>query len=238
MGTPVDLAVMAQAGALGAEGIVALDAQGNVLYCAPESLPALAQLEPPGMGFQSIQAFELAADRLYVLDPPANAIWIYDAQGGVFSGSPSPYFIEQVPNLEGAIDLTVAGDSLLILYADGRVDRCRRYSELDPVAGPQTRLDCSLGAPFQDDRPGRGSSDRIPDALPVAVVFSQPPESSLYFLDRLTGSIFQYSADLYYQAQYRPEEPFGQEVSTLALSPERTLFIAAQGQVYFARLTR
>jgi|Deesub1362A_J573_1020465.scaffolds.fasta_scaffold06489_2 hypothetical protein len=238
MGVPVGLTVVPQAGPLGNEGIVALDAQGTVLYCAADSLPALATLEPPGMGFQAIQDFELVDDRLYVLDPPANAIWIYDAQGAIFSGSPAPYFIEEVPNLEGAIDLTVAADSLLILHADGHVDRCRRFSEIDPIAGPQTRLDCTTNAPFQDEQRGRPPSPRIPDALPVAVIFSEPPESSLYFLDRLSGSVFQYSSDLFYQAQYRPSEPFPQDVLTLALSPERTLFVSTARQVYFSRLTR
>ena len=68
MGTPIALAVQPEPGALGVEGVVALDGDGTLLYCAPGQTPAVSQLTPPDTGFGRIEAIAVTNDVLYVLD--------------------------------------------------------------------------------------------------------------------------------------------------------------------------
>ena len=232
MGTPMALAVQPEPGALGAEGVVALDGDGTLLYCAPGQTPAVSQLTPPDTGFGRIEAIAVTNDVLYVLDPRANAVWMYDASGGLFSGGPAMYFAESVPDLKGAIDLAMTQEELFLLYQNGKLDRCRRVLD-DSSASLQTiRVDCEKGLVFQDERPGGATSDHIPGAAPITAVYSPPPEPSLYFLDLLTGGVYHYSMRLVYQGLYLPGAELEGEVTALALGPPNDLYVAAGAQVY------
>lgn len=237
-GRPVDLALQAEPGALGVAGVVVVDSDGGLVYCAPEKEPAVGELEPPDIGFSRIQAVDVAGSRLYVLDPPANAVWLYDASGGVFSGSPTLYFAEDVPDLSDVIDLAVTEDELLLLHTDGALDRCRRQVETLPNGSTRLASHCERRATFQDARPGFEPLDHIPGAIPLEVVYSPPPEPSLFFLDSVAGSVYQYSLRLVYQAQFRPTEPFEGEVTALTVAPPNDLFVAAGDQVYVASALR
>jgi hypothetical protein len=229
---PIDIVIQRAPGALGAEGMVAIDEDGTLLYCAPERQPALAQLTPPDLGWGRIQAFDVYGDSLYVLDPVVNAVWIYEASGGFFSGTPELYFVEEVRDLKSAIDLALAQDELIILYADGRIDRCRRFRESTDDGGRAFRIECDAEPFFQDDRPDRASSQQIPGAVPVEMAYSAPPEPSLYFLDLLSNSVFHYSMRLVYQGQYIPLEPLEGEISAMTLGPPNDLYVAVGSQVY------
>lgn len=230
--SPIDIVLQRAPGALGAEGMVAIDEDGTLLYCAPERQPALAQLTPPDLGWGRIQAIDVYGDGLFVLDPVVNAVWIYEASGGFFSGTPELYFVEEVRDLKSAIDLALAQDELVILYADGRVDRCRRFHESTDDGGRAFRVECDAEPFFQDDRPDRASSQQIPGAVPVEMAYSAPPEPSLYFLDLLSNSVFHYSMRLVYQGQYIPIEPFEGEISAMTLGPPNDLYVAVSSQVY------
>jgi hypothetical protein len=231
MGAPIALAVQPEPGALGAEGVVALDADGTLLYCAPGQTPAVSQLTPPDTGFGRIEAIAVAQDVLYVLDPRANAVWMYDASGGLFSGGPGMYFADSVPDLKGAMDLAMTQEELFLLYQNGTLDRCRRALE-DPTNLQSVRVDCERGLIFQDERPGGAASDHIPGAAPITAVYSPPPEPSLYFLDLLTGGVYHYSMRLVYQGLYLPNAELEGEVTALALGPPNDLYVAAGAQVY------
>jgi hypothetical protein len=232
LSTPIDIVLQREPGALGAEGVVAIDADGTLLYCAPERQPALAQLTPPDLGWGRIQAIDVYGDNLYILDPVVNAVWIYEASGGFFSGTPELYFVEEVRDLKSAIDLALAQDELVLLYADGQVDRCRRFREAAEEGGRVFRVECEAEPNFQDDRPGRESSPQIPGAVPVEMAYSAPPEPSLYFLDLLSNSVFHYSMRLVYQGQYIPIEPFEGEISAMTLGPPNDLYVAVGSQVF------
>jgi len=234
--TAVDLVVQPSPGALGTEGIVAVDIDGTLVYCAPGASPASSQLTAPDLGWGRIQAIHVQYENLYVLDPDLNSIWIYDASGGLFTGSPSLYFVEEVPDLSTAIDLAMAQDELYILYKDGSIDRCRRTRETSSEEGTQFRVECVTDLEFQDERAGFPPSSELPDGTPSSMVYSPPPEPSLFFLDQEEGSIFQYSMRLVYQGRYLPEEEWLDPVSTFTLGPLNDLFIAAGDQVYTAPL--
>ena len=238
MGIPVDIVIQAQPGALGVEGMVAVDQDGTLLYCAPDRQPALAQLTPPDIGWGRIRAIDVFDESLYVMDTDTNAVFIYDATGGLFSGNPSLFFVEEVPKLSSAIDLAMAQDELFILYADGRLDRCRRKYE--PASGNtlRIRVECDDDLHYQDERPGYEATTHIPGAIPVEMAYSAPPEPSIFFLDTFNKSVFHYSMRLVYQGQYMALHPFEEEISALTLGPPNDLFLAAGEQVYHAQPSR
>ena len=238
MGVPVDIVIQAQPGALGVEGMVAVDQDGTLLYCAPDRQPALAQLTPPDVGWGRIQAIDVFDESLYVIDTENNAIYIYDATGGLFSGNPSLYFVEEVPKLSGAIDLAMAQDELFILHADGRLDRCRRKHEPTSATTFRIRVECDDDLRFQDERPGYEATTHIPGAIPVEMAYSAPPEPSIFFLDSFNNSVFHYSMRLIYQGQYMSLQPFDEEISALTLGPPNDLFIAVGEQVYHSQPSR
>lgn len=234
MGLPIDIVVQTEPGALGVEGVVAVDEDGTLLYCAPDRQPSLAQLAPPDIGWGRIAAIDVFGDNLYVLDPSSDAVWIYEAIGGFFTGNPALYFVEEIRELRGAIDLSKASDELVVLYADGHLDRCRRFLEPNPQGGERIRVDCEPDSNFQDDRPNREATAQIPGALPVEMVYSPPPEPSLYFLDSMSNSVFHYSLRLVYQGQYLPKEPLEGEVTAMTLGPPNDIYLAVGTQVYHA----
>lgn len=234
--TAVDLVVQPSPGALGAEGIVAVDVDGTLVYCAPGTSPASSQLTPPDLGWGRIQSIHVQYESLYVLDPEINAVWVYDASGGLFTGSPELYFVEEVPDMSTAIDIAMAQDELYILYKDGSIDRCRRTRSSSEEDGTQFRVECVDDLEYQDERAGFAPSPELPNGTPSSMVYSAPPEPSLFFLDREQGTVFHYSMRLVYQGRYLPKEEWPGQVSVFTLGPLNDLFIAAGDQVYTAPL--
>jgi hypothetical protein len=238
VGSVVDLVIQRAPGALGSEGVVAIDPDGTLIYCAPDSQPAVAQLTAPDTGWGRIESIDVFEDHLYVLDSEANSVWIYDARGGLFSGAPTLYFAEAVRDLSGAIDVAMAQDELFVLYADGKIDRCRRVTEDDPGGGVRIRVECEENPRFQDDRPGYEDSPFIPGAVPLEMAYSPPPEPSLFFLDSLSNSAYHYSMRLVYQGQYLPQEPFEGDITAMTLGPPNDLFLAVSSNVYYTQPLR
>ena len=233
---PVALVVQAEPGALGAEGVVGIDSDGTLLYCAPGAQPLTGQLATPDIGWGKLQAVEVSGNSLYVLDPVKNAVWIYDASGGLFSGTPALYFAEEVPQLGTAVDLALALDELIILYADGQIDRCRRSIENAPDGSLRIRVECEAEPRFQDERPGQAPRTNILGGLPASIEYSPPPEPSLFFLDLTQGTVYHYSMRLVYQGQY--PTAFGSKASAITIGPPNGLFVAVGDQVYAAQLGR
>jgi len=233
---PVSLVVQTEPGALGTEGVVAIDPDGTLLYCAPGAEPLTGQLATPDIGWGKLQAIEVSGNSLYVLDPVKNAVWIYDASGGLFSGTPALYFAEEVPQLGTAVDLALALDELIILYADGKIDRCRRNIENNPEGSLRIRVECEQEPRFQDERPGQPPRTNMPGGLPASIEYSPPPEPSLFFLDLSQGTVYHYSMRLVYQGQY--PTPFGSEATAITSGPPNGLFVAVGDQIYSAQLGR
>lgn len=238
MDAPIDIEIQEEPGALGVEGVVAIDHDGTLLYCAPDRQPLMAELTPPDVGWRRITAIDVFADTLYVLDSAIDSVYLYSAAGGLFSGVPEFYFAEEVHDLNGSIDLALAQDELILLYADGQLDRCRRYEEYDPQGNPRIRVECDENPQFDDERAGFEPSAQIPGAIPIAMEYTPPPEPSLFFLDSLNNRVFHYSLRLVYQAQYMPQEPFPEDLTALTLGPLNDLYVAAGNQVYYAQTTR
>jgi hypothetical protein len=238
LGKIVDIVIQPAPGALGTEGVVAVDESGRLLYCAPGSHPAFGSLAAPDIGWGRIQAVDELNDRLYVLDPVANAIWVYDASDGLFSGDPTFYFAEAVPQLKEAIDLAVTQDEMLVLYHDGRLDRCTRSIDNTLTGTSKIVVECDPDQRFTDDRPGYEPSATLPGSPPLSMVYSPPPEPSLFFLIGADNTIFHYSMRLVYQGQYKSNDPFDAPISAMTIGPPKELYIGVGSQVYYAQPAR
>lgn len=225
-GRIVDVMIQPEPGALGTQGVVAVDSTGALVYCAPGSLPAAGNLTPPDTGWGQLKAVDLSGDYLYVLDPKANQIWIYAAADGLFVGTPAIYFTEVIQSLNHAVDLAATQDELVILYDDGLVDVCRRPQERAPDGSLRIRVECDQNVQLA------GATSTLTD-----VIYSPPPEPSLYFLDPQGGSVYQYSLRLAYQGRFLPTPPLEEELTDLAVGPPRDLFLASGDQVFFAQPT-
>jgi hypothetical protein len=223
-GRIIDILVQPEPGALGVQGIVAVDAGGNLVYCAPGVLPATGVLTPPDTGWGEIRAVDLSGDNLFVLDPKANQVWIYTAADGLFAGAPAIYFTEVVQSLNHAVDIAASRDELVVLHDDGLVDVCRRPQEKAPDGSLRIRIECE-----QDIDVGPA------DVAPKRVIYSPPPEPSLFFLDPANGAIYQYSLRLAYQARFVPTPALPEAPANLAVGPPRDLFLVTGEQVYFAQ---
>lgn len=237
IGSPVDLAIEPAPSALNAESIIAIDEVGNIVYCAPDKEPATSRLTMPDIGWGKISAFDIYNNSLYVMDTDLDAVWVFDSTSGLVSGKPTLYFVDQVPDLEEAIDISASQNGLLILYADGRVDQCNRVANSDSGVGEQLGSVCIQLKGF-DEREGIGESDQIPNAQPVELLYSPPPDPSFYFLDVKSGGVFRYSLNMIYQGQYHPVVPFDEKLTSMTFGPPNVIFVATGNQVYHAFLNR
>jgi hypothetical protein len=239
LSTLVGIAIVPEPSALGVESIVGMDGAGRVIYCAPDKIPTTAELAPPELGWGMIRTFEIYNEKLYVLDTDRNDVFVYDASNGFISGNPTSYFMSQLHDLSGATDIVGSQDGLLILYSDGHLDLCQQVSETDPTSNNALRTECTT-LMFKDERIGHEEEAfrQIPDASPIQVYFSPPPEPSLYFQDSLFGGVYQYSMRMIYQTKFLPQKPFDDEVTSFVIGPPNHVYIAAGNQIYYAQLER
>ncbi len=125
VGTLVDILALPKVNALGAT-VLGIDANGNLLYCAPGQVPQAIPLPAlPNTSWGSVTAFALDGENLYVLDAPSRAIWVFVGKDSSFTDSPYFYFGNQIPaSIDSAIDMAVSGDDLYMLHSDGHVSTC------------------------------------------------------------------------------------------------------------------
>lgn len=237
VGTLIDIAALPKVNTRNAS-LLAMDANGTLLYCAPNADPIAVPLVTPELGWRGISGFVLDPDgqNLYVLDPLGNAVWVYAGNFGDFPNLPIMFFGEQVPqNMNTAIDLAANGDELFLLFQDGHVTACT-LSRLDVVP---TR--CTDPVTFVDNRPGQQSGKMIADAIFTQLSFADPPDPSLYFFEPLTQAIYRFSPQsdaLTLQGQFRASEDqrkfmMAAPATAMTMSPNRYLFMSAGDQVYF-----
>ncbi|MBM3152828.1 MAG: hypothetical protein FJZ96_11625 [Chloroflexi bacterium] len=238
VGALIDIATLPAYNQFGAT-LLAMDGSGALLYCAPGEEPQAARLAAPDISFKGIAGFTLDTDanNLYILDPAANAVWVYAGYQGSYADLPIFFFGEQIPaEMSSAIELAATRDDLYLLFASGQVTICT-VSRLDEVP---TR--CYDPATLVDNRPGHQSGPTITDALFTQMTFASPPDPSLYLLVPNTQAVYRFSPrpdSLNLQAQLRAtvnqsRELSGLQASAMAISPSRYLFLSIGNQVYYA----
>ena len=235
VGTLVDIIALPKVNTLNAT-VVGIDANGNLLYCAPDQVAQAIPLPPlPNTNWGRITSIATDSSSLYVLDAQKRSIWIYPGKDSTFTDPPTFYFGNEIPaNIDSAIDLAVSGDDLYMLHADGHLSTCK-FSRLSEVP---TR--CQDPAPRVDKNPARLDMDVFAPAHFTQMSITNPPNSVILLLDAESQSIFRF-APRSFELQNQiggyagKANPFPRRsVSAMAVSPNYVLYLAIGDQVYFA----
>lgn len=213
--------------------LMAIDGNGNLLYCKPGGTPKAAALPAPEPAWGTITHMFTDQGLLYVLDKQNNRIWIYVGTDYKFEAAPRLYFDNDVPVLSDVVDIAVNGEDMYILHDNGQMTTCVFRS----FASDLTR--CSEKVPFIDQRPGHEAAEvAFPDARFTAMQITRPPDSSLYILDANGPSVYHFSLRLNLRDQYRPDpdESYalpGTLPATFAITSSRVALIAYDYQVFY-----
>lgn len=210
--------------------ILALEAGGRLVYCQPD-MPAQQQiLGQPTVPLGKLTGFTIDLVDLYVLDPDSNAIWLY--AGNDYEGTPRFIFGDQVPDLIGVNDLVINRDQLYLLNLDGSITLC----DVSLLEGAPTR--CAK-QPYIDFRPGRENTQLVTTNPFSQILFSPPPDPSLFLLEPQSHAIYHFSLrTLTFQRQYLSLEPLSPRPATAFFVDPimRNIFLAIGNQIYFASL--
>ena len=238
----IDLQVLPRVNPFGETTLMAMDNYGTLIYCRPDAPPSAWKLEAPDILWKEPVGFALSGqdDTLYVLDPTGNAVWYYDIDGSnLFSGKPGLYFSgNYVPKeLNQAVDIAVTGSDLYFLFKDGHVSNCTPGQLGDVVP-----MRCNDPETMTDMRVGYQSGIVLSDATFTEMTFTTPPDPSIYMLDPITAAVYRFSPrqdSLYLQNQLRAtvdqdKTLFTSETTSMAISPNRSIFLSSGNQVYFA----
>ncbi len=216
--------------------VLAMDANGVMLYCIPGTTPLSTMLTPPDAGWGKAVALALSSDNLLVLDVLSNAVWVYNGQDVEFADPPHLFFDQNTPSLTNVIDLAYYGDDLYLLREDGTITKCT----LSNVAFAPTR--CDDPAKYGDPRPGRDPSpSQFSDATFSQIVATQPPDPSIYMLDTQGGGIYHFSLLLNFQSQIRGSTASDIKLpqaapTAFAITPTRLAVLAFGNQVFYGQL--
>ncbi len=233
VGALVDILAMPSLNLINAT-LLGIDANGNLLYCAPGQVAKAIPLPTPDTNWGRVTAFTIDGGNLYVLDAPARAVWVYTGQDGTFIDRPYFFFGGQTPEKQDVIDLVVSGDDLFMLHADGHLSTCS-YSRIEAKSTQcqDPALMINPFAAYQD-------IDLFTTAHFTQMLFAVPPDSSVLLLDADTQGVLRFSPrSLELQYQLRPTTGSANPISpgsagAIAVSPNHVLYMAVGGQVYFA----
>lgn len=212
--------------------VMAIDAEGNLIYCSPGSSPSAAHLPTPEIGWSSLTRMTFDSNRLYVLDPGNKALWIYRGFTANFNNAPDAYFDEELINLSDAVDFEVEGEELFLLHADGHSSHCLASF----VTGETS---CDDPYPYLD----AGTSGANVDFATLKfeqIAYSPPPDPSIYYLEAEKAELYQFSLRLNLNKVLRSGVSEGVlskgKASAFYVSPDRRVFLAFGNQLYYAVL--
>jgi hypothetical protein len=222
----VDMALLPRGNALNAD-LLAMDANGNVIYCASGERPSARALVPPDSHWGRPQALAVENGNLYVLDPLNNAVWIYFGEDYSYAESPRFFFGPQVPSLRRMLDLAVEDEDLYLINEDGRMAICRFGDNID---NPST---CEDPAQYTDTRPGREAGPQVTGANFEQIQIGEPPQPSLYMLDPVERAVYRLSLSLGLDTQFQSLVPLPEGLATaFAITPNRAILLAIENDVY------
>ncbi len=214
--------------------VMALDGNGNLIYCTPGQGFTAVPLAPPDNNWGKIEAMTYDGSSLYVLDPPNNAVWVYDGGIANFTQRPRLFFDNEIPPMGDVTDLAIANQNLYLLHADGHTTQCTfSYASFEPTH-------CTDPAPYSDDRPGREAQVTVfPDVQFNQAISSALPTPALYYLEPVNASIYLFSLQLRLQNQLRADTTSGatlpsKTATAFTVSPNRLVFLAFGNQVFYA----
>ena len=235
VGPLVDILTMPTLNSINAT-LLGVDAGGNLLYCAPGQVAQAIPLPVPDTNWGRVTAFILNSGNLYVMDSPARAVWVYNGKDGTFIDRPYFFFGGQTPEKQDVIDIVVTGDDLYMLHADGHLSTCS-YSRIESVP---TR--CQDPSPLVNPFAAYQDTDLFATAHFTQMLFTAPPDQSILLLDADTQGVMRFAPrSLELQNQFRPTTGSANPISpgpvgAVAIGPNHVMYLAVDGQVYFAAM--
>ena len=210
--------------------VMAIDAEGNLIYCSPGKSPGAAHLPTPEVGWVALKRMVFDSNRLYVLDPGNEALWIYRGLTSNFSNAPAAYFDEKLLDLSNAVDLEVEGEELFLLHADGLSSHCLAsfVTGLTTCENPYPYLDSGIS----------GANVDFATLKFEQIAYSPPPDPSIFYLEAEKAELYQFSLRLNLNKVLRSGLTKGTmpdgKASAFYVSPDRRVFLAFGNQLYYA----
>jgi hypothetical protein len=222
----VDMALLPRGNALDAT-LVAMDANGNLIYCFADERPLAVALVPPDSNWGNPLAISVENENLYILDPLTNGVWIFFGENYSFVEEPRFFFGAEVPSLQNMLDLGLSGEDLYLLDVDGHIAVCQFGGEIDD---PTT---CEDPVPFTDTRPGRVSGASVEGAHFAQMQITEPPEASVYLMDPIEQAVYQFSLQLNLLRQFKAQEDLPHGLATaFAVTSNRAILLAFENDIY------
>lgn len=232
VGPLVDILALPGLNAINAT-MLGIDASGNLLYCAPGMVARAIPLPIPDTNWGRVTGFTLDNGTLYVLDAPSRAVWVYNGKDGTFVDRPYFFFGKQTPS-QDVIDFIITGDDLYMLHADGHLSICS-YTTVE-----SSTSQCQDPLPLVNPFLAYQGSDLFSTAHFTQVLFAAPPDQSILMLDADTQGVMRFSPrSLELQNQFRPMTGAANPIPSgpagaVTVSPNHVLYMAVDGQIYFA----
>jgi hypothetical protein len=224
VGSLVDLQALPKVNTLNSS-VLGVDAAGNLLYCAQGQTSRPMSLTPPSTNWGRVTAFALDNGRLYVLDAPARAVWVYsNDKEGVFTDAPLFFFGNQIPEIQDAIDIAVSSDGLFILHADGHLTYCTN------IEGSPAR--CESPVQMINRFPAYGSTNVFAEAHYTQMILTGPPDSTLLLLNSEGQSIHRLGSHGFELLGILGASAGNGPLGALAANPNHILYLAIGSQVY------
>jgi hypothetical protein len=217
--------------------VLAVDAAGNVAYCAAGMEPVVTALpQSAGLGGE-ITAVAFNSGYLYALNPSVSSIRVYQATNGQFNDAPTDFFegidLADMPDFSLITDLAANGPELYLLQADGQIIDCTSSGL------PNDPVQCENPVSYVDGRAGLEDQPvTMPEAEYAAVVYTSPPDPSVSVLDTTNGDIYRFSLRFRLYQRLRPSfgayVPEDQTATAFTIGIDRVAFLAFGNELYFA----
>lgn len=225
--------------------LLAIDADGNLLYCQPGEDPDEGSIIPPSDEWGRIAAIGLDEYTLYVVDSETDRIWSYAGRdfeiaamaGIVFSSHPADYLGTEEVDLGGALDVIANKEDLFVLHQDSHMTTCQYNPYREGNA-----TECQDPTPYGDSRIGYEKNPLVYfDAQFRVIQETLYPNSAFYILDTAQKAIMQFSYQLNLERLIKPQPsktyPLpGTGMSGTGITSEKELFLAFGNQLYIANL--
>lgn len=245
VGSIIDMVALPRINDFGST-MMGLDSTGTLIFCNPNLEPKAWKLEEPDIRWKNPIGFSIATQdySMYVLDPTGNAIWEYglDEQGR-YSSAPELFFSGGfVPqNLDQSIDIAISHTDIYLLFGDGHVTHCTP-GFVDENGDTVIPIRCNDPETMTDTRSGHQSGIVLSDANFTEFTFISSSDPSLYMLAPASAAIFRFSPrpeTLFLQNQFRAtvdqeKTLFTSPITSMAISPNRYIFLSSGSQIYFA----
>lgn len=212
--------------------VMAIDNNGNLLYCSPGGSASAVALTKPESGWTKLKKMVFDSNRLYILDPGNEALWVYRGLASNFANPPTAFFDEPTIALSSAIDLAVEGEELFLLHDDGHSSHCISSS----ITG---MISCDDPYPYLKTE-GNNSDLVFANLHFDQLAYSPPPDPSVYYLEAQQATLYQFSLRLNLNKVLRFGTVDGsvptQQVTAFFVSPDRRVFLAFGNQLFHALL--